>query len=181
MDARPTLREFIARTQPELAASLAFIQPDPDWGFLIMVSNAYPEVGIAVADRHKDGGPGLMLAVKSDGECAEFRAPCGSDGWHKKAWGADGRMHWLDKESRDESVALIRKACAEKGIRFLVLSDWRTEMEQDVDGLCLIDPYKGGMKELDPMKFRAAFGQFWHMGTGDINEAVPLPDQFFAN
>ena len=145
---QPTLRYFMGRTK---MSCIELIELDPQWDFLIMRSTTYPEVGVAVSNRSGSLGRGLRLALLWEKGYEQFTAPCGCCNW---------------SGSRDEEKAArrqLREVCAANGITILLFHCWSNAMEQDVDGLRLLDPYGDQLEQIDKERFLRGFDRMWHM------------------
>jgi len=134
--------EVICKYFPRLYDQLNFISPKPGWDFLIMQSEVYPEVGLSVSRRSSALGSGLFLSFKE----FRFRGPCGCC---PECW-RDGPI--------GDSIQLITEACAQNGIKYLLLTCWVQNVPWDKK-LILIDPMNPAeMRVLNKELFLQAFG-----------------------
>lgn len=162
-----TITDFINQFFPRLSGFLKFIPLHPAWDFLIMRSSDYPELGIAVSHRSGSLGSGFCLMLRGN----KFINPCGC-------------CSWIQGVEPAEAELLIRKACADNGIRFLLFRDWvqprctkdRKGLGQDVGGLHFIDPLEPSqMAPIDKNRFLKAYGEFACLRSSAEEDKTPLP------
>ena len=158
----PSLREFLWRDGYESRFEL--IELSPYWDFLIMRSEEYPELGIAVSDRSRLLGDGLRMMFFNGSGQEVFIAPSGDSDWCDQLCPLYPDRVGIEEKAR----SLIKEACDQRGITHLILHNWFDCMEQAPEGsdfLTLVDPYsKDEMEGLDKKRFLSAFGKFSFMG-----------------
>jgi hypothetical protein len=174
---RFSITDFVGRFCPEINVNLKFIGLVQGWDFLIMQSATYPEVGIAVANSSGSLGSGFCLSLNG----RKFVGPCGC-------------CRWIQEVEPLEAERLIRKTCADNGIRYLLFKDWwqtrctheKKGLKQGVGGLYFVDPHEPWrmgehwqIEMLNKEHFSKAFEGFsYTKSSGGKSEAVPLSALF---
>lgn len=132
-----------------------FLTMDDCWDFLILKSDSYPEVGIAVSNYSGSCGKGLDLVVNAERPNIIFTSP----------WGCNNDWCWPLGD--EEAVLLIGLTCQNNGVKFLILNKWR-EISHPFDkyGLALVEPFnQQEMLSIDKDRLVAAFSWLYLFDT----------------
>jgi hypothetical protein len=140
--------------QTGMARRVELIKLIPGSDFRIMRMMDLPELGIVVSDRQDSCFEGLILALPGKKSYELFRSPCGCCHWVNQFSGA----YKKEKEILQVVIKAIRDECKEKGIKTILFNFGLARMEQDVDGLHLIDPSNNvGLTEEIKSQLRQTF------------------------
>lgn len=137
-----TLRDFLESASPIKAKEvegIKLIELYPDWDFMILQSEEYPEIGIAVSNKDEGVGTGFRLVFKTGEGVHRFIAPCACCSW------ASQLKTVSDEKLRSKFGAeLIQGACLSNGIKTVLLHCWKNskDLEASVsENLHYVDPY----------------------------------------
>ncbi|MDF1496868.1 MAG: hypothetical protein P1P90_02300 [Patescibacteria group bacterium] len=132
----------------------------PHTNLIIISSSRYPELGILAYGEQKRGGE-IKILLPGFIKGLEISKPCGCCAPH--LIGSDDA--WEDLELRQRLrrsfIAALRSCCKKNGVTTLIFQEFDGDelwMEQDVDGLHLVDP-NSQPDEIDYTRFKIAFSE----------------------
>lgn len=166
---RELLEEFLRPklTDPGLTLpkGMKLIRLHPAWDFMILTSDDYPEVGVAMSNVSGSLGKGwkLQVYIPKARDFEDFVAPCGCCDWTKQL-----RPFAAPRQEMVMAMGIIREFCYGHGIKTLMMHcqhnifdgswDDRDSPKKEDVRVNIIDPYWAKVDFVDYKKFHEVFG-----------------------